>query len=527
MKNLLIITFLIFCQIANAQSTLITSGGNGTVQVPKLSYDQITAIPNPKAGMVAFDSTFRCLRYYTGSKWLCTSQSESNNSTNPVGFAWRTGGVSYFDFSYSLLTDANNNVYISGIVTNLGCFIAKFSSNGNLIWEKHFYDFYSSNATIKIDNNLNVYVVYNTNSSVGCKIIRIQKYNSLGDLIWSKQSNCDSDSYSAYDIFLDTNNNVYLSGTINGALTFGSTTINSTVPNETFVAKFSNSGSLMWAKTLRYSKITISNNGDCIFAGYFSGNTTFEANNFNAFGNEDIIIGKYDTNGTLIWVKQAGGSGIDKANDLKVDASGNVYVTGSFSTSSNFSGNTINSTGLEDFFVVKYQANGTLSWVKQGGGTGIDKGLRIEINPSNEPIILGECNSNPASFSGSTIFPSQSPSSFLIKYLSSTGDLSFLKIVENTLDFKINSTGNIYTWSKSFGFVLGGYIPNYTFIFSKYSGDGTLMYSQRQGGNAKTMAFGNNNDFFFTGIFQGTVQMGSSILTDVGGQDIFISHWME
>lgn len=527
MKYVLIIQFLLFIQIVNAQSTLITSGSQGTVQVPKLSFDQITAIPNPKAGMVVFDSTFGCLRYYTGTKWLCTSQSESSNATNPVGFAWRKGGSSDFDFSYSLLTDANNNVYISGIITNSGCFIAKFSSSGTLIWEKYIGGYNSSGATLKIDNNLNVYVVYNTRSSIGCKVIRIEKYNNLGDLIWSKQSNCDYDSYFGNDIFLDINNNVYLSGTISGALTFGSTTINSTVPNETFVAKFSNSGSFMWVKTLRYSKITISNNGDCIFAGYFSGNTTIEGYNYNSYGNDDIIIGKYDTNGTLSWIRQAGGNGIDKANDFKVDASGNIYVTGSFSTSSNFSGNAINSTGLEDLFVVKYQANGTLSWIKQGGGSGIDKGLKMELSPLNEPIVLGECNSNPASFSGSTVFPTQSTSSFLIKHSPSTGNLSFLKIVENAFDFKINTLGNIYTWSKSFGFFAGSNIPNYTFIFSKYSSDGTIVYSQRQGGNAKTMTFGNNNNFFFTGIFGGTVQMGSSTLTDIGMQDIFISHWME
>ncbi|WP_394991109.1 SBBP repeat-containing protein [Emticicia sp.] len=526
MKYVLIIQLLLFCQIVNAQSTLITSGGQGTVQVPKLSYDQITAIPNPKAGMVAFDSTFRCLRYYTGSKWLCTSQSESNNSTNPVGFAWRKGGSYDYDHSYSLLTDANNNVYISGIITYVGCFIAKFSSNGTLIWEKYIGGYNSSNATIKIDINFNVYVVYNTSSSLGCKTIWIEKYNSIGDLIWSNR-NSDCNYNFGYDIFLDTNNNVYLAGTISGSLTFGSTTINSTVNNETFVAKFSNSGSFMWVKTMRYSNVIISNNGDCVFAGYFSGSTSIETNNFNSFGNEDILIGKYDTNGSLIWVKQAGGSGIDKANDLKVDASGNVYVTGSFSTSSNFSGNTINSIGLEDFFVVKYQANGTLSWIKQGGGTGIDKGLKMELNPVNDPIVLGECNSNPTSFSSSAIFPSQTPSSFLIRYFQYTGDLSWVKIVENAINFKINSSGNIYTWSKSIGYIPGGGVPNYTFIFSKYSGDGTLMYTQRQGGNAKTMTFGNNNDFFFTGIFQGTVQMGASTLTDIGGQDIFVSHWME
>ena len=65
------------------------------------------------------------------------------------------------------------------------------------------------------------------------------------------------------------------------------------------------------------------------------------------------------------------------------------------------------------------------------------------------------------------------------------------------------------------------------FLFSKYYNDGALIYTQRQGGNAIAMSFGTNNNFFFTGVFGGTVQMGSTTLTDVGGRDIFISQWME
>lgn len=525
MKYYLIILFLFFFQIVNAQSTLITSGNQGTVQVPKLSYDQITSIPNPKAGMVVFDSTFGCLRYYTGSKWLCTSQSESNNASNPIGFAWRMGDTSNYDESFSILTDSNNDVYISGNRGD-GGFIAKYSSLGVLKWEKTFVR-PENGGYLKIDNNFNVYLIRGWAESI-CRYIKIEKYNSSGDLIWSNQiSSCNYSVCWPKDIFLDSDNNVYISGGFNNSIKIGSTFFYSYQSNETFVAKFSNSGSFIWFKRLGLSNIIISNNGDCIFAGSFYGGITFETNNFNSFGNEDIIIGKYDTNGSLIWVKQAGGSGIDRINDLKVDANGNVYVTGSFSTISNFNGNTINAVGLEDYFIAKYQGDGTLSWLKQGGGTGIEKGLRIELNPSNEPIVLGESNSNPASFSGLTIFPNQSPSSFLIKYLPSTGDLSFLKTVENALDFKVNSLGNIYTWSKSFGYVGQGYVPNYTFIFSKYSKDGSFMYSQSHGGNAKTMTFGINNDFFFTGIFQGTVQMGSSTLTDIGFMDVFISHWMD
>jgi hypothetical protein len=153
----------------------------------------------------------------------------------------------------------------------------------------------------------------------------------------------------------------------------------------------------------------------------------------------------------------------------------------------------------------------------------------MELTPVNDPIVLGECNSNPASFSSSTIFPSQSPSGFLIKHLSYAGDLSWIKTVENVKDFRINPLGNIYTWSNVIGW--GFATSGWTFLFSKYSSDGTFVYTQRQGGSASSMGFGNNNDFFFTGYFRGTVQMGATTLTSYlinnGEGNIFVSHWME
>lgn len=531
MKYLLIIPFLLLCQILNAQSTLITSGGEGTVQVPKLSYEQITSIQNPKAGMVAFDSTFRCLRYYTGTKWLCTSQSESNNSANPVGFAWRkaSGSTTFFDEATNLFVDSNNNIYIIGWLASGGyppTFVAKFSPSGNLIWEYRTISdadalFYLG-SDIVVDNNFNVFIVSSTSGRNGYNGSRVRKINSNGTLAWESYISCYGYVY-GNKIFLDVNNNVYIKGTFSGTMNIGSTSLTG---NESFIAKYSNIGGFMWAKAIKNTNVVVTNTGDCIFAGYFTGSISMEANNFNSFGSEDILVGKYDSNGSLSWIKQAGGNGIDKANDLRVDVNGNIYVTGSFSSSSNFSENIINPVGLEDYFIAKYQSNGTLSWIKQGGGVGIDRGRRIEFTPANEPIILGDCNSNSITFSNLTISPNQNPSTFLIKHSPVNGDLSWVKTIENAKDFKINSFGNIYTWSNPFG-ITNEYSSNYTFLFTKYFSDGTLIYSQRQGGRVSAMGFGTNNDFYFTGRFRGTVQMGSSNLTSTGEGDIFVSHWME
>jgi hypothetical protein len=63
---------------------------------------------------------------------------------------------------------------------------------------------------------------------------------------------------------------------------------------------------------------------------------------------------------------------------IKIDASGNRYVTGSFNGTEDFdpSGSTANltSAGSNDIFIAKYNSSGAYVWAKGMGGTGSDQG---------------------------------------------------------------------------------------------------------------------------------------------------------
>ena len=56
----------------------------------------------------------------------------------------------------------------------------------------------------------------------------------------------------------------------------------------------------------------------------------FGGKSLTSAGGSDIFLAKYECNGQLLWVLQAGGSGDDAANDLAFDAGANIYVTGWF-----------------------------------------------------------------------------------------------------------------------------------------------------------------------------------------------------
>ena len=87
-------------------------------------------------------------------------------------------------------------------------------------------------------------------------------------------------------------------------------------------------------------------------------------------------------------MKKAGSNNdYDNARSVITDASGNVYITGYFSRTATFEDRTLTSNNLSrDVFAVKYNSDGTLIWVKQAGGNDSDQGNSIAV--SNAGTIL-------------------------------------------------------------------------------------------------------------------------------------------
>ena len=75
----------------------------------------------------------------------------------------------------------------------------------------------------------------------------------------------------------------------------------------------------------------------------------------------------------------------DYANGVATDSSGNVYVTGG--TKGGLDGNT--SAGNTDLFVVKYNSSGTKQWTKQLGSSGLDSANGIAIDSSGNLYVAG------------------------------------------------------------------------------------------------------------------------------------------
>jgi hypothetical protein len=139
--------------------------------------------------------------------------------------------------------------------------------------------------------------------------------------------------------------------------------------------------------------------GNVYVAGFFNGSATFAQGQANqttltSAGDRDMFVAKYDSIGTLLWVRRSGGVDGDRGFSVAVDGLGNSYVSGLFNGSATFGQGQANQTtlttvGLDDIFVAKYDSNGVLQWVRRAGGAESDGSLGIAVDGFGDSYVTG------------------------------------------------------------------------------------------------------------------------------------------
>ncbi len=120
------------------------------------------------------------------------------------------------------------------------------------------------------------------------------------------------------------------------------------------------------------NSVVIDQNRNYIIAGY--------TNSFGV-GTTNVLVQKYDNSGNLIWSKTWGGNNSDAANAVAVDKNNNIYIVGSTSSFGN---------GGYDILILKFDSNGSLIWSKTWGGNSYDVGYGISIDSDDNLFISAE-----------------------------------------------------------------------------------------------------------------------------------------
>jgi len=119
---------------------------------------------------------------------------------------------------------------------------------------------------------------------------------------------------------------------------------------DVFISKLDVSGNFVWAKSIggtgyeEGSAITLDKTGNVYTTGYFEDTVDFDpnatTNTLSAIpGAQDIFISKLDAAGNFIWCKEMGGNNSNSINysgSIAIDASDNVYTTGTFQDTVDF-----------------------------------------------------------------------------------------------------------------------------------------------------------------------------------------------
>ncbi len=229
----------------------------------------------------------------------------------------------------------------------------------------------------------------------------------------------------------DKNGNCYVTGYYNGTANFSGTQITSVGGQDIFLAKYDTTGALLWVTSagssgsdLGYS-CAVDSADNCYIVGSFSGTCTFSNGKIMySLGSTDAFVAKYNKNGLCQWVNRFGSNTAEHAYGVDCTPNGTVYVTGYFtgfcaflSQSYPLSNMYLTSFNNYDIFLVKYNSQGVIAWVRQGGGGGVDYGYDVTVDDSANAYIVGWYQGS-ATFGGTTLYNTSGTwyNGFIAKY---------------------------------------------------------------------------------------------------------------
>jgi hypothetical protein len=362
-----------------------------------------------------------------------------------------------------------------------------------------------------------------TLTSAGQRDIYIVKYNKDGVIQWGVSAGGPASGEEVKDITCDPAGNIYVTGIFTDTSAFGSTTLYGRGGADIFVAKYSPAGNLVWAKSIGGKKedegsaIALDASGNIYVGGRIDSAAVFDANtSVLSAGGYDAFIAKYDNSGNLLWVKLGGGTGNDYTNGIVCDQAGVIGV-GSFLTSAVFGGTTVTSAGAEDLYFIRYKSNGDFDWIKTAGGAEKETANRIVLAADGSAYATGNFRST-ATFGSDALTTTGVEDVFLTK-LTNAGVIP-VELASFTAAMKgnyVNLNWMTATESNNSGFEIQRSADKTNFVtIGTVAGKGTTAeksyysFVDKSIGSDKYYYRLKQNDFDGTSSFSGVVEVNIS-----------------
>ncbi len=252
--------------------------------------------------------------------------------------------------------------------------------NGNIYLTGGFED----SAFVSTPNNISDTIV----ASSSDRSIFLAKFDTSGGTHWVRSMEGSWGREWGSDVAAKANGDVFLTGVFEVETDFdpgaGTDILNAKGQSDSYLAKYDSSGSYYWAKGIggpyddMVEALAIAPNGEPILTGAFesdtlqfyppSGGTTLIKDDA-----MDIFMARYNTSGSFLWGKALGGLGDDRAKEVEVGNSGDVFLTGNFSEDLDLdpsgSTNTVNTNNQTDAFIARYNGSCDHQWGKHVGNS--------------------------------------------------------------------------------------------------------------------------------------------------------------
>lgn len=288
------------------------------------------------------------------------------------------GAGSGDDIGYGAAFAPNGNIIIVGVhtVVNQGydIWVQCYDSNGTEVWSDTHNNVATSGFDIgydvAVDSNNNVFVV-GTETVGGQSNIWLRKYDSGGVEQWTK-TKVSSAGYTTNHA------SVAIAGNGDVVVTGYEADLMAMAPSDKLVyLRYDTTGTLLpgaqvFTGSYHAQSTAVTNTGDIVVTGYQS------------TANDDIWVAKYTNTGSLLWqATYAGAAGAaDRGLSIAVDSNDNILVSGY---------TTVGGGEAANYWVRKYLPNGAVGWTQMYNAPsgGNDLAYGITSDGSGNVLVTG------------------------------------------------------------------------------------------------------------------------------------------
>ncbi|MBI1804391.1 MAG: SBBP repeat-containing protein [Ignavibacteria bacterium] len=363
---------------------------------------------------------------------------------------------------------AGGYIYVTGYSTdaNTGTdyFTVKYDSTGARLWTARYDNPQHGDdiaQAIAVDDSGNVYVTGKSNGFGTAWDIVTVKYDTLGSQLWTARYNGSVNGDDAgIAIAIDASQNIYVAG---NSASQSSYSEGDSYNDDIVVIKYNSAGTEQW----NVRKNGAGNATDQVAAMALDGSgNVFIAGSTENLGSYNYYVLKYTSGGSLSAsdVYDGPASADDRATDIKVDASGNVYVTGS----------SVGSGTYEDYLTIKYNGSLGRTWTARYNGTGglADGAVGLALDASSNVYVTGWSYGTGTSADIATVkYSSGGIEQWVARYDGTGSDLDIATAITV-------SQNNVYVTGWSYGGTSAD-----DFVTIKYNSAGTEQWVARLDGS--------------------------------------------